>query len=57
MRDANNTFALATGGSGGSGRYFVGGREARPVAPAADEPLQERLWALWEEQTGQAFRL
>ncbi|KAI8474156.1 MAG: short-chain dehydrogenase-like protein [Monoraphidium minutum] len=55
--DANNTWSLAAAPGGESGAYRVGGRAARPVPAAADAGLQERLWALWEEQAGERFRL
>jgi NAD(P)-dependent dehydrogenase (short-subunit alcohol dehydrogenase family) len=56
---ADNTYALATApaSAAGSGNYFISARQARPVAAAADPEVQERLWALWEEQTGQRFRI
>lgn len=57
VQDADNTWHLATAPGGESGAYFVGGRKSRPVAEAADAALQDRMWALWEEQTGQRFRL
>ena len=55
--DADNTFQLASSHSGDSGAYYIGNRRARPVAAAADEALQERLWALWEQQTGANFKI
>ncbi|GBF93593.1 hypothetical protein Rsub_06313 [Raphidocelis subcapitata] len=59
VRDANNTFELAAdpGPRGLSGQYYVSGRASRPVPAARDEALQERLWALWERQTGRQFQL
>lgn len=56
--DADCTYRLAAVDAGaGSGRYFIGGREARPVAPATDAALQDELWARWERETGQAFEI
>lgn len=55
VRDADNTFALAAAAAPGSGGYYVGGRAARPVGPAADARVQDELWALWEQQTGGPF--
>lgn len=57
MSEADNTFRLASGAAPGSGGYYVSGRAARPVGPAADERVQDELWALWERQAGQEFRL
>jgi hypothetical protein len=59
VRDANNTFELAAdpGPRGLSGQYYASGRASRAVPAAQDEGLQERMWALWERQTGRPFRL
>ncbi|KIZ00681.1 hypothetical protein MNEG_7280 [Monoraphidium neglectum] len=57
VRDADNTFQLATNPGGESGKYYVSGRRARPVSDAADPELQDHLWALWEQQTGAEFWL
>jgi hypothetical protein len=57
VKDADNTFQLASNPRGESGAYYIGGRPARPVAAAADPDLQDRMWALWEEQTGRKFRV
>lgn len=59
VRDADNTWALCAdpGPQGGSGGYLISGRGSRPVAEAADRGVQDRMWALWEEQCGCKFRL
>ncbi len=54
---ADNTFHLATQLEllRRSGRYYVGLCERRPPAVAEDPEVQDRLWALWEEQVGAAW--
>jgi hypothetical protein len=54
---ANHTYDLATSEAlrSASGEYYVGGRVARPPSVAEDAQLQERLWRIWEQQTGATF--
>jgi len=57
LSDADSEHWLATSPAveGVSGRYFVSDREAPSPRVSYDVGVQERLWAMWERQTGVAY--
>jgi len=54
VHEANDQHWLITDPSleGVTGQYFVGRRPCRPPSTALDESIQQKLWAVLEEQTG-----